>query len=71
MQMTPNDIETIKPALLSARRAAGFHPQHLLSVREMWDVFHRAWSNGSLNGNELYKRYNDQNIETAMKKIFK
>jgi hypothetical protein len=71
MKMTAADFNTIKPALLATKRAGGFLPGNLLSTREMWDVFHRAWGNGSIDGNRLYSLYNDAHIETAMKQIFK
>ena len=71
MKVTKQDLKTIETGLIIARRAAGLHPQYMLTTRDLWDLFHRAWGQGAIDGNDLYKRYNDAHIETAMKSIFR
>jgi hypothetical protein len=53
------------------KRTARVNEMPVLNMRQAWDVFHRAWETGAINGHVIYAHYNDAHIDTALKRIFK
>jgi hypothetical protein len=71
MKIKEEDFEVIKKACLDTLKAYGKHPYIVQSTRRAWDVFNRASDEGRINVFALYKKYNDQHIETALRAIFR
>ena len=71
MKVSPNDYKEMETALMDTLKAHNLHPYMVSNSGMAWEVFHKAWNEGKINGNELYKKYNDSHIETAMKKMFR
>ena len=71
MKINATDYRAIETACLDTLKAHNLHPVMVSSNRHAWDVFHKAWHEGRLNGNALYRIYNDNHIETALKAIFR
>ena len=71
MKITPEHYDKIKSACMSVLTSNGLHPYQVNSNLHAWQVFHKAGDTGLLNRAELYKLYNDNHIETALKHIFK
>jgi hypothetical protein len=70
MKINGETFEGLKTALLDTLAAHGLHPFMVKSTAQGWQVFHKAWSEGRLDGGALYKSHNDTHIETALKAIF-
>jgi hypothetical protein len=71
MKVTAEHFEQLQRGLIATLKAHNLHPFMVNSERHAWDCFHKAWQEGRIDGNALYRHYNDANIATAMKKIFK
>jgi hypothetical protein len=71
MKINQADFDHMRVAVLDTLNAHNLHPFMVKNERHAWDVFHKAWSEGRLNGSDLYDRYNDNHIATALKAIFK
>jgi hypothetical protein len=71
MKMTKDHFETLRTGLLDTLAGLNVKPSEVYSKREQWNVLHLARQNGRVNLIELYRDYNDQHIETAMKDIFR
>lgn len=70
MKITHADFTTIRLACLAVLQENGLHPIQVRTTQQAWDCFLRASSDGKLSVNELYKCYNDEHIETALRRIF-
>jgi hypothetical protein len=71
MKMKKDDYETLRTGLLDTLAEFNLQPSQIGSNYERWNVLHMARQKGRVNLIELYRDYNDQHIETAMKDIFK
>ena len=71
MKITPADFESLQTALMETLNAHQIHPFMVKTSGHAWQVFHKAWNEKRIDGNALYKKYNDSHIETALKRIFK
>jgi hypothetical protein len=71
MKVSPEDLQTIRDGLTEARRSLDIQSLDFSSVRMMWELFHYAVAHGLIDQNDLYARYDDNHIETALKTIFK
>jgi hypothetical protein len=70
MKISQPDYVTISDALTKTLADAKLSRNAVQSVAQIWQVFHHAWSRGLIDGNALYRKYNDAHIETALKKFF-
>lgn len=61
----------LERGLMATLSAHGLHPFMVQNDRRAWDVFHRAWQEGRIDGKALYRDYNDAHIQTALRAIFK
>jgi hypothetical protein len=71
MKIQGDDFDHLRDALLATLKAHNLHPFMVNDTAQAWQVFHKAWAEGRLNGNDLYKRYHDAHFDTALKAIFK
>jgi hypothetical protein len=71
MRMSQDDYSALQTALLETLKGHNIHPFMVQSTANAWNVFHKAWNEGRLDGGKLYDNYNDAHIETALKAIFK
>ena len=71
MKMSPEDYEKLETAMWDTLKFHNLHPYMVVDSGMAWRVFHKAWQEKRINGNELYEKYTDSHITTAMKKIFK
>lgn len=71
MRMAPEDYAALELALMATLKAHALHPFMVASDAHAWQVFHKAWNEQRIDGNALYKKYNDAHIQTALRKIFK
>lgn len=71
MKISTEDFKAIEAACMDTLKAHNLHSFMVNSTARMWEVFHKASYENRINLNDLYKRYNDSHIETALRKIFK
>lgn len=71
MRVSQNDIGILEEALIATLKAHNLHPFMVRNTRHAWQCFHKACSEGRLVLSDWYAVYNDDNIETALKRIFK
>ncbi len=64
-------FESLRSACMDTLKAHNLHPWMVQDTRTAWQVFHKAAYEGRIVVNELYKKFNDDHIETALKRIFK
>ncbi len=70
MKMTKEDYNLLEVVLFETIKVHNLHPYMVKNSGHAWQVFHKAWNEGKFDGNGFYKKYNDSNIETAMRKMF-
>lgn len=71
MKIKGNDLDVLRKGLFDTLKAHNLHPFMVQNEGHAWEVFHKAWNEKRIDGNDLYKRYNDQNFATAFKHIFR
>ena len=70
MKVTTQDYDEIRFSCRLVLKTLSWTPPRLGMI-EVWDIFHLAARRGYLSINELYSAYNDDNLETALRRIFK
>lgn len=68
MKMKPEHFAALSTAI-HATLAARDIPVFRMNSNNVWDIFHMAWGDGRINGNALYRDYNDDHIDTALRRI--
>ena len=71
MKISGEDYAALQRGLIDTLTAHGMHPFMVQSIQHAWDVFHQAWSEKRIDGDALYKKYNDAHFESAFRRIFK
>lgn len=70
MKFQSEDLRKLDEALHFVLDVSGNHVSDVTTTSQAWQVFHAAMDYGKIDVQELYKRYNDNHIETAMLSIF-
>ena len=71
MKMSPEDYDQLFSALMTTLKDHNLHPYMVKNSGLAWQVFLKAWNEKRIDGNALYKKYNDNHITTAMNRMFK
>ena len=64
-------LQALARGLMETLKARNLHPFMVKNDRHAWDVFHKAWQEGRIDGKALYADCNDAHIQTALRSIFK
>ena len=71
MKVTSSDLTMLEGALMDTLKAHNLHPSMVRSTLLAWQCFHKACEEDRLILNNWYAVYNDDHIETALKRVFR